>query len=205
MTGQAHWQDVYSRKSPLEVSWYQPEATTSLALIARTGLGPDAAIIDVGGGASTLVDSLLARGFHDITVLDLAGAALTASRARLGDRARTVTWLEGDITTMTLPLQAYDVWHDRAVFHFLTDPASREAWRQNLLRALRPGGFVVLATFADDGPEKCSGLPVQRYSESGLQAALGDEFRMRESRRETHRTPGGNEQRFVYGLFQRVR
>lgn len=203
MSGHDHWQDVYTRKSPQEVSWYQPEASTSLALIARTGLGPDAAILDVGGGASTLVDGLLARGFRHITVLDLAEAALAAARERLGERAAGVTWRAGDITTVALPAQAFDLWHDRAVFHFLTTPGARAAWRRQLLAALRPGGFVVLATFADDGPEKCSGLPVCRYSEAGLQAELGEAFELLESRREVHRTPGGNEQRFVYGLFRR--
>lgn len=203
MSGQAHWQDVYTRKAATEVSWYQPEATTSLALIERAGLRPDAAILDVGGGASTLVDGLLARGFHAITVIDLAGAALDASRQRLGERARGVTWLEGDITRADLPAAAFDLWHDRAVFHFLTSPEARAAWHQQLMAALKPGGYVVLATFADDGPEKCSGLPVRRYSEAGLQAELGDGFELIESRREVHRTPAGNEQRFVYGLFRR--
>lgn len=203
MSEQEHWQDVYSRKSPQEVSWYQPAATTSLALIERAGLGPDAAILDVGGGASTLVDGLLARGFHAITVLDLAAAALAATQARLGERGAGVTWREGDITTATLPTAAYDLWHDRAMFHFLVTPEARAAWHENLMTALKPGGYVVLATFADDGPEKCSGLPVRRYSEAGLQAELGEAFDLIESRREGHRTPGGNEQRFVYGLFRR--
>lgn len=203
MSGKEHWQDVYTHKSPLEVSWYQPEAATSLALIAKTGLGPETSVIDVGGGASTLVDGLLARGFNHVTVLDIAAAALAATRQRLGDSADHVIWREGDITTAALPAQAYDLWHDRAVLHFLTTPAERAAWRRQLLAALRPGGYVILATFADDGPEKCSGLPVQRYDEAGLHAVLGEEFNLLESLRHTHRTPGGSEQRFIYGLFRR--
>ncbi|WP_306476157.1 class I SAM-dependent methyltransferase [Methyloversatilis sp.] len=198
-----HWEDVYARKAPDSVSWFQPHAQHSLDLIARTGLMRDAAIIDVGGGASTLVDDLLARGYHDLTVLDLSAAALDAAQARLGDEARRVSWVEADITEVDLPAQRYDLWHDRAVFHFLTDAAQRQAYVEQVLRAVKPGGHVIVATFAEDGPDRCSGLPVMRYGADALHAEFGAPFELLEHSRETHHTPGGAVQQFVYCYCRR--
>ena len=161
-----------------------------------------APVIDVGGGASVLVDGLLEAGFTDVTVLDLSGAALSASRTRLGERARLVKWIEADVTQADLPPRPFDLWHDRAVFHFLVDPADRRAYLQVLRRALRPGAHVVMATFAEDGPERCSGLPVQRYAPSQLHAALGEDFEWLASEREQHLTPGGVLQQFQYSVFR---
>lgn len=199
-----HWERVYATKQARQVSWYQPRAERSLRLIAQTGAPRGAAITDVGGGASTLVDDLLREGYTSLTVLDVSAAALAAARARLGEQARAVTWLEADVTQVDLPAAAYDIWHDRAVFHFLTEAPHRRAYVATLLRALRPGGHVVIATFAEDGPEKCSGLPVVRFSPAELKAALGDAFTLLQYEREEHHTPGGAAQRFVYCLFRRT-
>lgn len=199
----AHWERVYASKATSAVSWFQEQAATSLRLIQATGLGPEAAILDVGGGASVLVDDLLAAGYRDLAVLDLSGAALVAARERLGARAEQVRWIEGDITRVALPAN-YDLWHDRAVFHFLTDPGDRQAYRRQLEQALRPGGHLVIATFAEDGPERCSDLPVMRYSASELRAEFGAGFDLLHSERETHRTPGGALQRFTYCHFHKV-
>lgn len=199
MTTKQHWDDVYATKATTEVSWFQQHPELSLALIARATLATDAAILDVGGGASTLVDGLLALGYTNVTVLDLSGTALAAARHRLGARADQVTWLEGDVRDADLP--AADLWHDRAVFHFLTDPADRAAYRAQLRATLRPGGQVVIATFAEDGPTRCSGLPVQRYSPAQLAAELGAGYRLVESEREEHHTPLGSVQAFTYGRF----
>lgn len=198
-----HWEDVYARKAPDSVSWFQPHAQRSLDLIARTGLMRDAAIIDVGGGASTLVDDLLARGYHDLNVLDLSAAALDAAQTRLGDEARRVSWVEADITEVDLPAQRYDLWHDRAVFHFLTDAAQRQAYVEQVLRAVKPGGHVIVATFAEDGPDRCSGLPVMRYGADALHAEFGAPFKLLEHSRETHHTPSGAVQHFVYCYCRR--
>ncbi len=198
-----HWEDVYARKAPDSVSWFQPHAQHSLDLIARAGLGRDAAIIDVGGGASTLVDDLLARGHTDLSVLDLSAAALHAAQARLGDAAAGVTWTEADITTVELPPRRFDLWHDRAVFHFLTDPAQRDAYVATVLRAVKPGGHVIVAAFAEDGPERCSGLPVMRYGANALHAQFGARFELLEHSREAHHTPTGVVQQFVYCFCRR--
>ena len=160
MNSKQHWEQVYATKSSDSVSWFQEHADQSLRLIHNTGLGKEAAIIDVGGGASTLVDDLSSEGFSDLTVLDLSGAALTVARQRLGKRADAVHWTEGDITRAEFPVHRFDIWHDRAVFHFLTTPADRQAYVERVMRSVRPGGHVIVATFAEDGPEKCSGLPV---------------------------------------------
>jgi SAM-dependent methyltransferase len=205
MNGQAktHWEAVYAQRAPDSVSWFQPHAEHSLALIARTGLTREAAIIDVGGGTSTLVDDLLARGYHDLTVLDLSAAALAAAQARLGDEARRVSWVEADITAVDLPRQRYDLWHDRAVFHFLTDAAQRHAYVERVLQSVKPGGHVIVATFAEDGPDRCSGLPVMRYGADTLHAEFGAPFELLEHSRETHHTPGGAVQQFVYCYCRR--
>lgn len=198
MDRKQHWEKVYSSKPSDAVSWFQPHAELSLHLIHQTGLGKDAAIIDVGGGASTLVDDLVAEGYRNVTVLDLSGAALEVAKRRLGKHADAVHWLEGDITKVDFPLHRYDIWHDRAVFHFLTDPADRLAYVGQSLRALRPGGRAIVATFAEDGPDKCSGLQVMRYAPDALHAEFGEPFELLEHVREEHHTPGGTVQKFVY-------
>lgn len=200
MQSKDHWEQVYTTKATTDVSWFQEHAEHSVHLIEQTGVAKTASVIDVGGGASTLVDDLLGKGYSDITVLDLSEAALAAARARLGARARDVAWLAGDITKIELPRHAYDVWHDRAVFHFLTTPEDRSAYVGAVLRAVKPGGYVIVATFAEDGPEKCSGLPVMRYSPDGLHAQFGAPFTLLQREREEHRTPFGTIQKFTYCL-----
>ncbi|MFY9260471.1 MAG: class I SAM-dependent methyltransferase [Gallionella sp.] len=199
-----HWETVYATKSTDAVSWFQPQAETSLKLIQATGAAPTDAVIDVGGGASTLVDGLLANGFANVSVLDLSGAALAASRARLGEQAAAVQWLEADITQVALPAQRYAVWHDRAVFHFLVEAEDRTAYRNLLLNALQPNGQVIIATFAENGPTQCSGLPIRRYSAEALHAELGESFELVDSHTEAHRTPSGAIQQFVYVHLRRV-
>ena len=193
-----HWEQVYAAKAADAVSWYQARADCSLRMIRASGLPASASLIEVGGGASTLVDDLLATGYQDITVLDLSAAALAAARARLGARADAVRWLRADITTVELPACAYDLWHDRAVFHFLTAAEDRRAYVRAVRHAVKPGGHVVLATFAEDGPERCSGLPVMRYGAHELHAAFGDAFTLVAHEREAHRTPFGTVQQFTY-------
>lgn len=193
-----HWESVYGKKKVDEVSWYRPHLERSLDFIARAGLARDAAIIDVGGGASTLVDDLLDRGVTDVTVLDISAKAIEAAKQRLGARAGGVHWLVGDITTLELPAAGYDFWHDRAVFHFLREPANRARYVAAARRALRPGGHIVVATFGPAGPERCSGLDVVRYSGDQLHGEFGAGFRKVESVTEVHSTPSGNEQQFVY-------
>lgn len=198
MDSKSHWEAVYSTKSPDSVSWFQNHAEESLRFIVSTRLGSAAAIFDVGGGASTLVDDLLTAGYVDISVLDLSAAAMAAARRRLGAAADKVTWIEGDITQVDLPCARFDIWHDRAVFHFLTDAASRRRYVEQVMRAVRPGGHVIVATFAEDGPEQCSGLPVMRYSADELHAEFGDGFKLLTHHKEEHRTPFGQPQQFVY-------
>jgi ubiquinone/menaquinone biosynthesis C-methylase UbiE len=193
-----HWESIYQTKLVDQVSWFQEHAELSLQMIHNTGLGKDAAIIDVGGGASTLVDSLVTEGYTDLTVLDLSSAALSVAKQRLGKYADTVDWIEGDITITELPIHRFDIWHDRAVFHFLIDPADRHAYVERVMRAVRPGGHVIVATFAEDGPKKCSGLPVMRYQPESLHAEFGDAFLLVEHKKETHHTPFGTNQQFVY-------
>ena len=199
---QQHWDDVYTQKAEDEVSWFQPEAAMSLDLIARCALPPDAKIIDVGGGASRLVDGLLDRGFVDVTVVDLSAAALAKARARLGERAQPVSWVAADVTTFEPPAR-YALWHDRAVFHFLTAPADRAAYVRVLERALADGGHAIVGTFAPDGPERCSGLPVVRYDAAALAAALGPSLTLIESARHEHVTPSGKVQAFTFARFVR--
>jgi trans-aconitate methyltransferase len=197
-----HWNHVYNSKAPEAVSWYQPRPALSLALIAASGVRKDAGIIDVGAGASTLVDCLLDQGYSSLAVLDWSGTALAHGRARLGDRAAAVQWHEADVTRFEPP-RRYGLWHDRAVFHFLTQESDRRAYIATLKRALEADGHVVIATFAPDGPAKCSGLDVMRHDEAKLRRELGEEFELRETRRETHLTPWQSEQRFVYARFRR--
>jgi ubiquinone/menaquinone biosynthesis C-methylase UbiE len=198
MDVQAHWSGVYRTKAPNDVSWYQEQASLSLDLISWTGAGSEARMIDVGAGASTLVDGLLDAGYRAITLLDLSAQALEIARRRLGGRAGGVTFVLGDATDMPFRSHAFDVWHDRAVFHFLIDPADRQRYVETARRMLTPGGHLIVATFAPDGPTQCSGLPVARYDEASLYAAFGEGFEPVASERETHRTPWGSEQNFVY-------
>jgi SAM-dependent methyltransferase len=199
----SHWEIIYTVKAPTEVSWYQQHPEISLELIARTGVEKTAQIIDVGGGASTLVDDLLSQGFHHITVLDIASAALEKSKARLSGRADSVTWLEVDITQASLPYQRYDLWHDRAVFHFLTDGRDRQSYIRLVSESLKPGGHLIVATFAPDGPRKCSGLDTLRYSPGEVLGEFGDGFRLVESVSEAHQTPFRTEQKFIYNRLQK--
>jgi SAM-dependent methyltransferase len=199
MNERAHWDTIYRTKSPADLSWQQGAAWLSLSLIEEAEPRRDGAIIDVGGGISPLVDELLAVGYRDVTVLDLAPSAIERARERLGAmRAARVTWLEADVCTAALEPARYDVWHDRAVFHFLTDPAARDAYIAQVRRAVRPGGLVLVATFAEDGPTQCSGLDVVRYSATALHGTFGREFRLVRSVREVHVTPWGARQPFTY-------
>ncbi|MGO4808550.1 class I SAM-dependent methyltransferase [Cupriavidus sp. 2MCAB6] len=203
MQSKEHWERVYTAKGPTSVSWFQEHARQSVELIRQTGVAPDAAMIDVGGGASTLVDDLVGEGYTNLTVLDLSDAALSAAKARLGERANRVSWLVGDVTQLELSIHAYDVWHDRAVFHFLTTLEEREAYVRAVLRAVKPGGSVIVATFAEDGPEQCSGLPVMRYSADALHAEFGAPFTLLRQEREEHHTPFGTVQKFIYCLCRK--
>ena len=195
-----HWEQIYGSKRPGELSWFQPTARLSLELIQRVAPGRAAAVLDVGGGASTLVDGLLAEGYRRVTVLDLAGAGLAQSRQRLGAASEQVTWLQADVLTASLPREGLDVWHDRAVFHFLTAAHDRQRYVEQVRHAMRPGGHVLVATFAHDGPSRCSGLDVARYSPDELHGEFGDEFRLLSSTKEDHVTPAGAHQAFIYCL-----
>lgn len=199
----SHWDTVYTTKSETEVSWFQENPAPSLELIDLAGPTPESAIVDIGGGASRLVDSLLARGFRHVTVLDISGASLEAAKARLGTRAGEVQWVVADVTRWS-PAQAFDIWHDRAAFHFLIDAADRSAYVACVKQAVRPGGHVIIGTFALDGPEKCSGLPVNRYDAAGLARELGEGFELLDSRRHDHSTPWDSTQRFQFSIFRRT-
>ena len=204
MDPQAHWEEVYRRKRADEVSWYRPHLERSLAFI-RSGHPPhDARIVDIGGGASTLVDDLLADGFRNLAVVDLAEAALAVARARLGSRAADVDWIAGDVTTPLFADASVDVWHDRAVFHFMVREEDRQTYLATLRRAVRPGGHAIIATFAENGPEKCSGLPVRRWAPADLASEVGPELRLVESLHEEHATPAGRMQAFQFSRFLRL-
>jgi len=198
MESKAHWEHIYRSKDVREVSWFQEHAAESVELIKNTGVGLEAKIIDVGGGASTLVDDLLDQGYSEITVLDISAAALRQSQNRLGQRASRVTWLELDITRAELAPDVYDVWHDRAVFHFLTNEADRAQYVQAVLRSVKTGGHIIVASFGLGGPEKCSGLNVVRYSAETMHREFGNDFEMIDTRKEVHHTPSGADQQFIY-------
>lgn len=204
MNRKIHWETVYANKKPDEVSWYQTRLEKSLELIRRTGAIKTTKIIDLGGGASTLVDDLLASGFKEVTVLDISKAAIQAAQTRLGSRAKDVTWLEADVTWALLPAQHYDVWHDRAVFHFLTKAEDRRRYVDVVNHALKPGGHIIVATFGPHGPLKCSGLEIVRYDPAALHNEFGDDFVLIESFREIHHTPAGKEQDFIYCYCQKT-
>ncbi len=198
----AHWDTVYTTKGENEVSWFQDNPAPSLELIDLARPTPESAIVDIGGGASRLVDSLVARGFNRVTVLDISEAALEAAKARLGERASLVQWIVADVTKW-YPTQTFEVWHDRAAFHFLTDPVDRSAYVTRMKQAIKLGGYVIIGTFAIDGPEKCSGLPVNRYDAAGLAKELGEGFELLESRRHDHSTLWKSAQHFLFCIFQR--
>ena len=200
---QRHWQSVYGTKAENEVSWFQDRPAVSFDLIALEAPPPEANIIDVGGGASRLVDELIDHGFKCVTVLDVAAAALEISKSRLGERAVGVEWICADITRWTPP-RVYDIWHDRAVFHFLTGAEDRAAYKKTLRTALRPGGTAIVASFDLDGPERCSGLPVQRYSPQSLSEELGKDFALIGSVGHEHRTPFNSIQKFQFSRFRRL-
>jgi 2-polyprenyl-3-methyl-5-hydroxy-6-metoxy-1,4-benzoquinol methylase len=198
MDAKTHWEKVYATKAPDQVSWFRPHLETSVALIERSVADHSASIIDIGGGESTLVDDLLARGFQNVTVLDVSQVAIDATRKRLGHAADRVHWLTADITQLASLPSAYDVWHDRAVFHFLTAPEQRAAYVQQAARSVKPGGHVIVSTFGPEGPTKCSGLDVVRYDAESLHDQFGTRFRLVESSKELHETPLGTTQQFLY-------
>ena len=198
MQSKEHWEHIYSTKPTNSVSWFQEHAELSLQLIRGTGVLLSASIIDVGGGSSTLVDDLLNSGYSALTVLDLSAAALAIAQKRLGSRSSDVQWIEANITNAVLPINTYHVWHDRAVFHFLTEPQERHEYIKAVLRAVKPGGHVIVATFAKDGATQCSGLPVRRYSPNELHAEFGAPFTLLQHTKEEHHTPFGTIQKFIY-------
>lgn len=203
MTTKAHWEKVYQTKAVDEVSWYRPHLEISLRLIEHATLDTSSAVIDVGGGEATLVDDLVARGYSDVAVLDISPAAIGVAKDRLGSSAASVHWITGDITAVELEAARYDVWHDRAVFHFLTSADDRAAYVRQVARAVKLGGHVIVATFGLDGPGKCSGLEVVRYDADNLHGEFGQKFRLLDSLTEIHETPWGTPQQFMY-CFCRV-
>jgi 2-polyprenyl-3-methyl-5-hydroxy-6-metoxy-1,4-benzoquinol methylase len=198
MTIQNHWEQVYQTKAADAVSWFRPHLERSLSLIERAAPDRAASVIDVGGGESTLVDDLLDAGYRDVSVLDISRAAIEATKRRLGAAGNAVHWHVGDVTQVALPAAKYDVWHDRAVFHFLTDDRQRSAYVRLVMQAVKPGGHVIVATFGPEGPSKCSGLDVVRYDADGLHSEFGDAFELVESATELHQTPLGTSQQFIY-------
>ena len=198
MDSRSHWDNVYRTKQPTEVSWYRPHLEVSLQLIQESARTLDAAIIDVGGGESTLVDDLLACGYRNLSILDIASTALDVAKARLGGQTESVKWLCGDVTTFAFAPRQFDVWHDRAVFHFLTDARDRAAYVHQVAHAVKPGGHVIVATFGPEGPTKCSGLNVIRYSPDSLHDEFGTSFQLVKHLTELHRTPAGSVQQFTY-------
>ncbi len=203
MNRQQHWDAAYRSKSETEVSWYQPHLERSLRLIQDCGVGAGGRLIDAGGGASTLVDDLLEAGFLQVTVLDVSESAIEGVSSRLGSRASSVNWIIGDVLTVDLPTAHYDLWHDRAVFHFLTSKDERATYVQRLRDSLQARGQLVIATFGPDGPRQCSGLDVVRYSVESLQSELGSGLQLVATEAELHRTPSGAKQSFVYCRFRR--
>jgi 2-polyprenyl-3-methyl-5-hydroxy-6-metoxy-1,4-benzoquinol methylase len=204
MESKQHWEQVYATKPSTRVSWFQEHAELSLKLIRDAAVPRSGSIIDVGGGASTFVDDLVSQGYEDVTVLDLSRSALAAAQTRLGTRAARVNWREANILEAAFPQHGYDVWHDRAVFHFLTDAAERTSYVRAVLRAVKPGGLVIVATFAPDGPTHCSGLPVMRYGATELHAEFGEPFVLLGHEHELHHTPVGTVQSFVYCFCRKV-
>jgi 2-polyprenyl-3-methyl-5-hydroxy-6-metoxy-1,4-benzoquinol methylase len=204
MNVQTHWEKIYAEKAPDAVSWYTPHLKRSLELIERTASSRCASIIDIGGGESTLVDDLLTRGYENMTVLDVSQTGIEATKKRLGEASERVKWVVADISKVDLALGAYDVWHDRAVFHFLTTVDGRRAYVRQVANAVKPGGHVLVSTFGPEGPTKCSGLDVVRYDAESLHSEFGVRFHLLESSEELHRTPFGTDQQFLYCLCRVV-
>ena len=200
MDSRSHWETVYTTKAPETVSWYRPHLEKSLEIMEKIASDHSVSVIDVGGGESTLVDDLLARGYQNITVLDVSPTAIDVTKRRLGQTADCVQWVVGDIANVELPSNAYDVWHDRAVFHFLTTMEQRAAYVRQVARAVKAGGYVLVSTFGPKGPTRCSGLEVVRYDAESLHAEFGVRFRLLESLKELHGTPFGTTQQFLYCL-----
>jgi SAM-dependent methyltransferase len=200
MDARSHWENVYKTKAPEAVSWYRPHLEKSLEIVERIAPDRSTSIIDVGGGESTLVDDLLARGYQNVVVLDVSPTAIDVAKRRLGRDADSVQWVVGDITSVELPSGAYDLWHDRAVFHFLTAMEQRVAYVRQVARAVKPGGYVLVSTFGPEGPTKCSGLDIVRYGAESLHAEFGAGFRLQQSLKELHKTPFGSTQQFLYCL-----
>lgn len=194
----AHWEHIYKSKGVREVSWFQEHAAQSIDLIRKTGVSLGAKIIDVGGGASTLVDDLIDQGYSELTVLDISGTALRRSQGRLGKRASLVTWLESDITRAELKPNIYDLWHDRAVFHFLTNETDRAQYVRAVRRSVKTGGHIIVASFGLKGPEKCSGLNIVRYDAESMHREFGNDFELADTTTEVHHTPFGTDQQFIY-------
>jgi SAM-dependent methyltransferase len=199
-----HWEHVYQTKSPEEMSWYQPHLATSLEWILEAAPNRSASILDVGGGASTLVDDLYANGFCSLSVMDISRTAIAHSQTRLGTTAAEINWIVGDVTTAELPDAAFDIWHDRAVFHFLTERADRLSYRKQVATALKPSGEIILATFGVNGPQRCSGLTVNRYDAPSLLEEFGPEFKLVKSTTIQHQTPTGSIQEFLYCRMKRA-
>lgn len=204
MSRRDHWERVYASKPVDRLGWYAPHLETSLDWIAKLALPKDAPIIDIGCGAATLIDDLLDVGYRSITAVDISRQALATLRNRLGPQSKRIEWLAADITTAELPKKAYDLWHDRAVFHFLTEAKDRKAYRQQLLEGLKPNGHAIIGTFAPEAPPKCSGLPVQRYDAEHLADEFGSTFVLLNDKKELHVTPGGIEQMYQYCLFRKT-
>jgi len=199
-----HWEQVYATRPAENLGWYEPHLQTSFAWIEACELDQDAAIIDVGGGASTLADDLLKGGHRSITVLDISMQAVSSAKASLETKADLVTWIVGDITSVDFPSDSYELWHDRAVFHFLTAPDQQQKYRDNLIKALKPGGHLIIGVFALEAPSTCSGLPVQRYSHGELGRVFGSELELQRHHQELHTTPSGVEQMYLYCHFRKI-
>jgi hypothetical protein len=204
MSDTNYWDQIYSSQLASNVGWYKPHLETSLAWIESLDLDPQAPIIDVGGGASTLVDDLLVTEHRNLSVLDLSKSAIQVTQKRLGDASSDVTWLVGDVTELQLPCQYYLLWHDRAAFHFLIEPESQQLYKKVLIGSLKVGGYFIIGSFTPEAPPQCSGLPVQRYDTDQLAETFADNFELRQYSNEMHTTPGGVRQSYVYCLFQRT-
>jgi trans-aconitate methyltransferase len=203
MDKKTHWEDIYSKEKVDEVSWYQTQPSLSLHMIEAANLDRNAAIIDVGGGASRLIDNLIMQGYTNLTVLDISEKSLERAKERIGSASQNIQWVESDIADFN-PHQKFQFWHDRAVFHFLTQPEDRTRYLEVMNQSLAAGAHIMIATFAPDGPEKCSGLPIQRYSHESLQQTLGPAYKLILQEQETHLTPAGGQQKFIYALFRKL-
>ncbi len=197
-----HWENIYQTKGATALSWYQEHPDKSLELIARSRIFKSDSIIDVGGGASTLVDNLIDRNYLDVTVLDISGLALRHAQKRLKEKSNKASWIEGDILEANLPRKHFGLWHDRAVFHFLTNRADRRIYVDKMKRSLKPGGYIIIASFSLEGPSRCSGLDIVRYNPDTLHKEISDDVELIESLTEDHQTPFDTQQKFIFCLFK---